>query len=173
MDKVFFKRTAKHICRTAIGSMLVFGFFVEADSLVGQQAANSTNDSDHFFENEIRPLLINRCSECHNRVKSSGDLRVDSLQSLLDGGETGPAIVPRDAQSSLLVQAVRRTGDIEMPPEDELSEREILTLERWIEMGAPWPETSPEFPEPNEAAKKHRVIQADSQPTTPDNDVAQ
>ncbi len=93
-----------------------------------------------FFEKEVRPLLSARCFECHGEKKQESSLRVDHLDFLKKGGDSGPAIVPQDLEKSLLIQAVRYTGDIQMPPKGKLSSTEIAVLEKWVELGAPWPE---------------------------------
>ena len=49
-------------------------------------------------------------------------------------------MVPGDPEKSLLIQAVRHTGDVKMPPKESLSEAEITTLTDWVKSGAPWPE---------------------------------
>ncbi len=100
-----------------------------------------------FFERRIRPLLIDRCGRCHGADVSDpkGALRFRSRQSLLDGGDRGPAIVPGDAEHSLLLLAVRHDPqvDLKMPKgRGRLSTQEIDDLARWIDLGAPWPETS-------------------------------
>src|SRR5690348_9928946 len=75
-------------------------------------------DSASFFEAKVRPVLAETCFRCHGGEKTSGGLRVDSRRSLLEGGDSGPAIAPGDAEESLLVQAVRRTHEsLRMPPD--------------------------------------------------------
>jgi len=100
-------------------------------------------ESLRFFENEVRPLLVERCHECHGpaleKVKSG--LRMSGRKALLRGGLRGPALVPGRSDDSLLVRAVRWSdADLSMPPDDKLSPREIETLERWVALGAPWPD---------------------------------
>ncbi len=92
-----------------------------------------------FFEREIRPLLVENCISCHGPDDQSGDLRVDSLASLLKGGESGPAVIPHAVDRSLMIKAVRRQDELKMPPDAPLSSVNVSRLERWIEMGAPWP----------------------------------
>jgi len=41
------------------------------------------DDTAEFFENEIRPLLVEKCSRCHGAEKQSGGLRIDSKETLL------------------------------------------------------------------------------------------
>ena len=92
-----------------------------------------------FFETEIRPLLIKECYECHSgqAKKLKAGLRLDSRAAILAGGDSGPALQPGDAASSLLMQAVRYEA-FEMPPRGKLSDKQIALLARWIEMGVPW-----------------------------------
>lgn len=100
-----------------------------------QRAANT------FFEKEVRPILVNRCYECHGEKKQKGGLRVDHIGYLKTGGDTGPALVPGKPEESPLMEAVRHTdSDFKMPPKEKMPDAEIVVLEKWIEMGAPWPE---------------------------------
>lgn len=94
-----------------------------------------------FFETQIRPLFAEHCYSCHSTKseKLQAGLLVDSRNGLLTGGDSGTAIVPGDPDSSLLVEAVRYEG-YEMPPRGKLPNEDILKVERWVEMGAPWPQ---------------------------------
>ena len=93
-----------------------------------------------FFENEIRPLLVARCYECHGPdSKAEGGLRVDSLNALLAGGDSGAALMPGDPDASLLIDAVRYGDVFKMPPKSKLPEAEIAALEAWVRQGAVWP----------------------------------
>ncbi|MDB4802763.1 DUF1549 domain-containing protein, partial [bacterium] len=91
-----------------------------------------------FFEQNVRPLLVEHCYECHSDKKQKGDLRVDSIGELLAGGESGPSIEINKPDESLLIEAVRYES-YEMPPGGKLPEEKIAILEQWIKMGAPWP----------------------------------
>ncbi|MGV3486020.1 MAG: DUF1549 domain-containing protein, partial [Planctomycetaceae bacterium] len=92
---------------------------------------------EQFFEERVRPLLFNRCFECHGDKKQESGLRLDSRSAILRGGDSGPAAVARRVDDSLLIQAVRGEA-ASMPPEDPLEEAEIEVLERWVAMGLPW-----------------------------------
>jgi len=96
-----------------------------------------------FFENKVRPILVNNCYKCHSSQaeKLKGGLSLEFKESILKGGENGPAIVPGDPERSLLIKAVRYTDpDLQMPPKGKkLSEADIETLVTWIRMGAPDP----------------------------------
>jgi hypothetical protein len=103
--------------------------------------AAPTAESLKFFEKEVRPLLVEACYECHSVQKHKGGLRLDNLPYILQGGESGPAIVPHKPEASLLIKLVNyEDPDMEMPPDGKLSAEKIEVLKRWIAMGAPWPE---------------------------------
>ncbi|MBK8000882.1 MAG: DUF1553 domain-containing protein [Verrucomicrobia bacterium] len=116
-----------------------------------------------FFENKIRPLLADQCYSCHSAKaeKTKGGLRVDSLESLLKGGDSGPALVPGDAEKSLLIKAVRYVDpDLQMPPKGKkLSERQIADLTQWVKAGAPWPETDKAAVRPTKVS--HEIAEKD------------
>ncbi|MEM7014685.1 MAG: c-type cytochrome domain-containing protein, partial [Verrucomicrobiota bacterium] len=81
--------------------------------------ANDDPASEIFFENRIRPVLVEQCYECHSieSGKSKGGLLVDSRESIRQGGDTGSAVVPNDPEGSLLLTAIRHEElDLEMPP---------------------------------------------------------
>ncbi len=119
--------------RTLLIGLLLF----VAASAVGQ---DTKPESLAFFENNVRPLLIDRCVKCHGPMKAESGLRLDALFSVLQGGDTGPAVVPGQTEQSLIVQAVHHIDGLEMPPNEKLSDTEIMTIERWINEGAHWPE---------------------------------
>lgn len=95
-----------------------------------------------FFEKHIRPLLANKCFECHSEAagEQQGGLLLDRKTAWIKGGDTGKAVVPGDPDESLLIQAVRYEDDnLQMPPEQKLTETEIRLLEQWVSLGAPGP----------------------------------
>ena len=111
---------------------------------LGLPASAGAQSPTDFFETRVRPVLAGNCYACHARLQSGG-LRVDSREALLDGGDSGPAIVPGDPDGSLLVRAVRHEIEgREMPRfSDRLAARDVEGLVEWIRMGAPWPEAAP------------------------------
>ncbi len=113
-----------------------------------QSEVRSDEAADVLFENHIRPVLVETCFRCHGDSKVSGMLRIDSREALMQGGESGAAIVPGKPEESLLVMAIKRQADVSaMPPEKEKSLRpdQIATFEKWIRDGAHWPETARTF----------------------------
>ena len=116
-------------------------------------AAGSDEALEHF-EKSVRPLLAENCYGCHSAEAPSvfANLRLDSLQGLLTGGDSGPALVPGDPGASLLLRAVRGEGQTQMPPTGRLGEAQINDLATWIASGAHWPEeVAPGLPDPSEA----------------------
>lgn len=111
------------------------------------------DEREDFFEGKIRPVLAGTCFRCHGGAKISGELRIDSRDKLLGGGETGPAIVPGKPEESLLIKAIgRQEGVSAMPPEKEQALRadQVADFAAWIKAGAVWPAKSAKF-----EAKQH------------------
>ena len=100
--------------------------------------AEPTKEDLAFFENRIRPLLVEHCQKCHGAKKQESGLRLDHREMMLAGGERGAAIDLADAGASLLLKAVRHEGDLKMP-EKKLPQPAIADLTEWIRRGAPWP----------------------------------
>ncbi|MEM7384200.1 MAG: DUF1549 domain-containing protein, partial [Verrucomicrobiota bacterium] len=93
-----------------------------------------------FFETRIRPLLAEKCYNCHGEKKADGGLRLDSREAILKGGAHGPVVDPAAPGRSRLLQAVRHEGDLKMPRKGErLKPGEVAHLARWIGMDLPWP----------------------------------
>jgi hypothetical protein len=108
-------------------------------------AADLTPSQSEFFESKIRPLLADNCYKCHSAQseKVKGGLLLDSRDGILNGGDSGPAIVPGDPEKSLLIKAVRYTdSDLQMPKKAKLADDQIAALEQWVRMGAPDPRTA-------------------------------
>jgi hypothetical protein len=109
--------------------------------LVAPRAAIGADSDDlAFFEQKIRPVLVKECYSCHSseskRVK--GGLRLDSRAGVLEGGESGPAVVPGKPDESRLIDALRYDG-IEMPPRAKLPDDVVADFVRWVKLGAPDP----------------------------------
>src|SRR5262245_45645313 len=64
-----------------------------------------------FFEKSIRPLIVEKCQSCHGAAKAKAGLRLMDRESLLKGGDSGPAVVPNAPEESRLIQAVRYLGE--------------------------------------------------------------
>jgi len=96
-----------------------------------------------FFEQKIRPVLVQQCYSCHSAEardakKLKGGLYLDTAAGLLAGGDSGPSVVPHKPVESLLLKALKYDG-LEMPPSSKLADTIIADFTHWIEMGAPDP----------------------------------
>lgn len=103
-----------------------------------------------FFEKRIRPLLAQRCWDCHSADLAESDLRLDTREDMLEGGSRGAAVVPGMPEKSLLIRAVNHADTLAMPPKEKLSQRDIGDLTAWVKAGAIWPEGD----KPRAASKK-------------------
>src|SRR5262245_32864878 len=89
------------------------------------------------FLRDVKPILAQRCFRCHSSLKEESNFRLDSVASILKGGEIGTIVVPGKSGESRLIEAVERRGDLKMPPEGEpLNAAQIATLKAWIDAGA-------------------------------------
>jgi hypothetical protein len=105
------------------------------------RAQNAPAASPDFFENKIRPVLSNNCFSCHTNSQLGG-LRLDSREAMLKGGKSGPALVPGDAEKSLIIKAVEQTGPLKMPMGTKLNKDQVEDLVAWVKAGAVWPKAS-------------------------------
>src|SRR6266404_3859650 len=127
---------------------MLFGaiVFAGASSATGAQPASArplAPPDYQFFEQKVRPLLVERCFNCHSAraKKIKGELRLDSRDHILKGGESGPAAVPQQPDKSLLIQAVRYQNEtLQMPPKGKLPDRAVAILEEWVRRGLPFPD---------------------------------
>ncbi len=126
-------------CFAALEVLLLLGMVTTFRALAEEaESLAPTPEQAKFFETDVRPLLANHCFKCHGPDKQSGELRLDSRAAMLQGGDSGPAIVPGKPEESLLIEAVKYES-FEMPPSGQLDAKAIDVLTRWIAMGAPWP----------------------------------
>lgn len=95
------------------------------------------------LEREIRPLLIQKCGNCHGEKQRRSGLRLDVRDAFFRGGDGGPVVTPgRSAESELILRVTGTDPESRMPPEGPaLSDMEVDLLRRWIDAGAEWPET--------------------------------
>jgi hypothetical protein len=111
---------------------------ISADSQ--QTFADVTDGQAKNFRDKVLPLLETRCFECHgDQDDIEAELRLTSRKAMLQGGESGPVIVPGDPDRSLLIQAIRYES-FQMPPRSKMPDDEIRILADWIKDDAPWPD---------------------------------
>lgn len=110
-----------------------------------QTALPVTPEQLDFFEQRIRPALVNECYECHGAKKQKGGLRLDFRDGLLKGGESGPALIPGDAMKSLFIQNIQHEAPDSRMPKDrpQLPDAVIADFVTWVNQGAVDPRDHP------------------------------
>ena len=109
-------------------------FFPESVPVVKTEATQKD-----FFESRIRPVLAQQCFICHTNSKSGG-LRLDSRDDIVKGGKSGPAVVPGEPEKSLLIAAIKHSGELKMPKgAAKLTDAQIMDISAWVKDGAFWP----------------------------------
>jgi len=94
------------------------------------------------FEKHIRPLLVEHCISCHGQEKQEGGLSLATRELMIQGGDSGSAVVSGKPDESLLVEAIEYLHEPKMPPSGKLKASQIGLLRKWIEFGAAWPSNS-------------------------------
>ena len=122
-------------CSDVIGLCWLF------TAIFGTSLCARADQGEAFFEQRIRPVLVERCYSCHSAeaaVKKTlkGDLRLDTREAIRTGGESGPAVVLGKPEDSLLIAAIRHEV-IKMPPKGKLSDKVIADFVKWVQIGAP------------------------------------
>jgi len=117
-------------------SLCLCGFFLSAVGLAAQPVD---------FAADVEPILRASCHPCHSAAQAQADLRLDSRESAVKGGVSGPAMNPGNAGDSLIVKRATGAGGLArmplgLPP---LSDQQIVTLRKWIDLGAPWSAAAP------------------------------
>jgi len=101
------------------------------------------------YNREILPLLKQNCLACHHAKEAEGGLVMETLESILKGGDSGKALVAGKPAESLLFTRAVGGEDPLMPPEDNgvgakpLSPEQLGLLKLWIEQGAQAGKTAP------------------------------
>ena len=131
-------------CRTL---RFLFPVFTLAFGSAWAVAAEETDPAGMaFFEQKIRPVLVEHCYECHSAQakKLKSNLFLDSRAGWQKGGDGGqPVIIPGDPENSLLIRTIRHLEeDLEMPPKKpKLPDAVIADFITWVKQGAPDPRT--------------------------------
>ncbi len=101
-----------------------------------------TRSSPVGFYRDILPILKSNCIACHNKTTTKGDLNMETPELMIQGGESGPAVLPGKGMESLILQSSAHMGDSVMPPKSNkvgavnLTPQELGLLKLWIDEGA-------------------------------------
>ncbi|WP_144997878.1 DUF1553 domain-containing protein [Polystyrenella longa] len=139
------------------GLTVVWGFPGQAEEEVpaAKPATEFSAGQIEHFEKKIRPLLVERCQDCHNTEVSEGGLDLSSRPGILKGGDSGSAFDNNHPPQSLLLDAISYKPDaiVEMPPDGRLDPAEVAAITKWVEEGLPWPGAQP-TPEGDDVAEE-------------------
>lgn len=97
---------------------------------------------DLDFYRDVYPFLKANCISCHNKTTTKAGLNMETPELMIQGGDSGPSIIPGKSEESLLVEASSHSDFIEMPPDKnktgarDLTSGELAKLKQWIDEGA-------------------------------------
>ncbi len=137
-----FRPLGKHGWAAGFGLALILGAKAADSAATGLPVTHLTRSEPVDFFREIVPMLQANCLPCHNRTTTKADLRLETPEDMLKGGESGPALVPGKAKDSLLFRVSAHLEKPRMPPKDnkvnatQLTSDELGLLELWINQGA-------------------------------------
>jgi cytochrome c553 len=138
-----------------------------------QGPASETSSQAAFFEKRIRPVLVAQCYGCHAKGEGrqvKGGLALDSRAGVLQGGDSGPVVVPGKPEESLLITALSHTDPaLAMPPKKRLPETVLADFTEWVRNGAvdPREKEGGESIRSREAATPHWSFQPPRKVSTP------
>ena len=154
-------------------------FFVSLASLaiagVALLPAQSTpqgkvpNAKGPAFNNDVQPLLREKCMPCHGDVQAAGGLKLTQLKLAMTGGNSGSrGLVPHDPNASTVIQRVSTTNvDLVMPPsrsgKTPLTGAQVAMLRSWVQSGPSWPDAGADTP----AGDTHWSLQPLRKPAVP------
>ena len=126
---------------------MAFGLFcgvsmIAQGALTSEQIKSLPPAANHAidFSKEIKPIFEASCIKCHGRGRDKGNLRIDTRETLLKGGDSGPAVMPGKSAESLLIALVQGIDPDEVMPKKgtRLTPEQIGLLRAWIDQGLPW-----------------------------------
>src|ERR1043166_5725720 len=102
-------------------------------TVLSLQAVPQSPSSAQELDRSARAILARECLSCHGEARVSG-LDMRQLDAILKGGQKGPAVVPGNAEGSLLYQAASHQGALKMPPGSKapLPPSDLKVLRDWI-----------------------------------------
>ncbi len=106
-----------------------------------EKAAGFADVRIAHFVTKVQPLLDEHCQGCHGGEDPPANLDLTSITSILEGGDTGPAVIPGKPNEGVLMRALSyEDEEIAMPPDEKLSDDAITAIAAWIRDGAVWTE---------------------------------
>ena len=131
---------SRRVLRSAGGAIVVVGMAGALASAWAPTASPPAAPPD--FARDVQPILAVSCVRCHRAARAEGGLRLDTREGLLEGGDSGGAVVRGDGKGSLLYERLMANDPEERMPQraEPLAPAQVDALVRWIDDGAPWPD---------------------------------
>ncbi|MFM8399102.1 MAG: c-type cytochrome domain-containing protein, partial [Pirellula sp.] len=113
------------------------------------QAQTPPSPEGNPYASEIQPIFTKYCVACHNQSEHESNLKLQTLSSMLSGGDAGPALMPGKPESSLILRRIEGLDEPKMPPEDSPQPlpQDIAKIRDWIQKGAPGSDIEPSLTE--------------------------
>ena len=103
------------------------------------------------FDSQVKPVLRS-CLGCHSETMTSSGLSLERRASILKGGNRGP-------NPQLIVDAVKQTGDLKMPPGRKLTPEQVAIIEKWVKQGVPMPDAADPTKQAKQKPSEHWAFQ--------------
>ena len=122
--------------------LMVAPVAIAQESAEGLEVAELSRKEDVDFATEILPIFRKNCLACHNAKDADADLNLESPSAIAKGGESGPMVIPGNADKSQLMAHIRQTEKPFMPPRrnkvgaDKLTPYQLGLVKLWINQGA-------------------------------------
>src|SRR5258707_10765561 len=92
-----------------------------------------------LFTKDIRQIFVDQCLKCHGGDKTRSGLDLATRESLLKGGDNGPAVILGKGKESRLYKLIAHLEDPHMPSKgNKLSDKQIAAIVQWIDLGPPY-----------------------------------
>lgn len=130
-------RVSVLICLAPVWVLLAAGATPSTDAIARLPAVASRPVD---FVGDIQPILEASCVKCHGRGKAKGDWRLDTRDTFLEPGASGPAIVNGNSSLSRLIHLVAGTDPDELMPQKgkKLTSEQVGLLRAWVDQGLKW-----------------------------------
>ncbi|MCB1208734.1 MAG: hypothetical protein KDK97_05385 [Verrucomicrobiales bacterium] len=119
-------------------TLIATALFLSATLLIAADAKVPVD-----FVTQIKPILADRCVECHNSDSLFGELNLQSRALAFRKRQAGPVILPSEPDKSMLYLVLKmpRKEKKSMPATGhKIPNKDLDLIRRWISEGAMWPE---------------------------------
>jgi hypothetical protein len=123
------------------GAMITHGEdYLVPEAFFEEPQVEKLKDSIHLYEKVVSVILEDKCVSCHNASKSKNNLRLDSYDLIMRGGNLGSLFDTDQPEKGLLIKYISlpMADKLHMPPKNkaQLSDNEKWLLNHWVNSGA-------------------------------------